>query len=169
MGIMGIMMMQIQVAAAAAAQARRDQEEEEETMTSYTSNDVNGNWEFKIVRAPTAVFRSQERLERLIEEEAVSGWEMLEKLDDRRIRFKRSKKARDHDKELPASVNPYRTQYATEEGIATMAAVVLIVLFLVPLMLVGAMFVAVLVVLLTLGLVLGAIWLAAQLGAMMLL
>ena len=92
---------------------------------------------------------------------------MLEKLDDRRVRFKRSKKARDRDKELPASVDPYRTQYATAEGVVTVIAAVIIALSLVPLMLVGVIFVATLAVLFALGLVLGIIWLARS-GVMLL-
>jgi len=157
MGSSVMMMLSAQVAAAAAAQARR--EEEEETLTSYTAEDVGGDWEFKIVRAPMAAFRSRGRLEELVAEEAVSGWEMLEKLDDRRVRFKRPKKARERDGELPATVDPYQTRYASEEGVATMVLVILLTLLLAPALIVGAMFVSFLAVLLAVGLVVGLIWL----------
>lgn len=47
-------------------------------------------WEYKIVRASRDVFRNPAFLQRIREEEAEAGWILLEKLDDRRIRFKRS-------------------------------------------------------------------------------
>jgi len=50
-------------------------------------------------------------LSRLLEEEARAGWVMLEKFDDSRIRFKRSRSARARDGLLPDGVDPYRTRY----------------------------------------------------------
>jgi hypothetical protein len=101
-------------AAIIAAVARRRQallEREEESMTGYTSGNLGGDWEFKIVRAGTPVFRRRETLEQLIEEEARAGWVMLEKLDDSRIHFKRQRSARTKDTYLPPGVDPYRTHY----------------------------------------------------------
>jgi len=82
------------VAAAAAAKRRQMLLAEEEDMTQYTQDDLSNDWEFKIVRSSTAVFRNPKALNKLLEEEAQAGWIMLEKLDDSRIRFKRPRSAR---------------------------------------------------------------------------
>jgi hypothetical protein len=86
---------------------------EEEDMASYTQEDLNNGWEFKIVRSESAAFRKPEVLKKLLEEEARAGWVMVEKLDDRRIRFKRPRSARARDVLLPPGVDPYRTWYGT--------------------------------------------------------
>ena len=52
-------------AAAAAAEAERQRQEEEE-MTKYTDADLQGDWEFKIVRANTAAFRNPEVLRQVV-------------------------------------------------------------------------------------------------------
>lgn len=86
--------------ATAAAAAERQQmmfAEEEEDMTGYTQDDLNNDWEFKIVRSDTAAFRKPEVLKKLLEEEARVGWVMLEKFDDGRVRFKRPRSARTRD------------------------------------------------------------------------
>jgi hypothetical protein len=98
-------------AAAAAARHRILMEEEEEQMTTYGSDDVASDWEFKIVRANTRAFRNPANLERLREEEARAGWTMVEKFDNSRIRFKRPRQARLNDVTLPAGVDPYRVHY----------------------------------------------------------
>lgn len=95
----------------AANEARRRQEQEEEEMTKYTNEDLDQNWEFKIVRAYFPVFRKPEVFQSLLEEEALAGWELVEKLDDQRIRFKRRREARRKDATLPLGIDPYRTQY----------------------------------------------------------
>jgi hypothetical protein len=95
---------------AAAAAARMQQLREEEEMTPYSPEDLN-NWEFKIVRANTGIFSKPAEFNKLIQEEARAGWELLEKFDNQRVRFKRPISARARDGLLPASVNPYRTQY----------------------------------------------------------
>ena len=97
-------------AAAARKRALKDQEEEEK-MTQYEPQDLRDDWEFKIVRSATGAFRRQETLRQLIDEEAQSGWVFLEKLDDSRVRFKRSTGARYRDALLPDGVDPYRTRY----------------------------------------------------------
>jgi hypothetical protein len=99
------------VAAAAAAERQRMMFAEEESMASYTQDDLNNDWEFKIVRSDSAAFRKPEVLKKLLEEEARAGWVMLEKFDDSRVRFKRSRSARTRDALLPPGVDPYRTQY----------------------------------------------------------
>ena len=100
------------IAGASAAQRRRQMlEKEEEEMTQYTREDLDNEWEFKIVRSGTAAFRKREVLDQVVEEEARAGWVMLEKLDDSRIRFKRPARARAQDPYLPPEVDPYRTTY----------------------------------------------------------
>lgn len=109
-------------AAAAAASRQRQLEEEEEAMTSYSADDSRRDWEFKIVRANRPLFREPKHLNRLLEEEARSGWTMVEKFDDQRIRFKR---LRQPGVERPADgIDPYRTHY----GISTGAYTTLVVL-----------------------------------------
>ncbi|MCZ6728020.1 MAG: hypothetical protein O7A98_11790 [Acidobacteria bacterium] len=93
--------------AAAARQARMLRREEEE-MTEYQSDEVNG-WEFKIVRSATARFKRPEVVRGLVEEEGRAGWELLEKFDDSRIRFKRRVEHRADD--AHRDIDPYRTRY----------------------------------------------------------
>jgi hypothetical protein len=100
-------------AAIAAAHRKRVQEEEEERMVSYNSNDLDG-WEFKIVRANSRRFRNHAAVKQLCEEEAKAGWEMVEKFDDQRIRFKRRVEKRGDD--LHLDIDPYRTLVGISEG-----------------------------------------------------
>jgi len=119
------------VAAAAAAKRRQMLLAEEENMASYTQDDLRNDWEFKIVRSGTAAFRKPEVLNKLLEEEAQTGWVMLEKLDDSRIRFKRPRSARAKDAYLPDGVDPYRTQYGisvTRQALVGVGVFVLLVL-----------------------------------------
>jgi hypothetical protein len=97
--------------AAAAEAARRRLLGEEEEMTNYSAQDLAGDWEFKIVRANTGVFRNPAELEKLVKEEALAGWILLEKFDNSRVRFKRPVSARSNDSRLPQGFDPYRTQY----------------------------------------------------------
>jgi len=99
-------------AAAAAAHERavRLQAEEEE-MTPYTQEGLADDWEFKIVRANTNVFRNPAKLDQLQQEESRAGWVMVEKFDDQRVRFKRPRSARLKDSQLPAGSDPYRVQF----------------------------------------------------------
>jgi hypothetical protein len=101
------------VVAAHAARKRREQQDriEEEEMTNYTAEDLEKNWEFKIVRSEMGAFRKQEMFQRLLQEEAISGWELVEKLDDRRVRFKRRREDRRKDAGLPQGIDPYRSQF----------------------------------------------------------
>jgi len=85
--------------------------EEEEDMAKYTQDDLGNDWEFKIVRSESGAFRKPEAVKKLLEEEARAGWVMLEKFDDRRVRFKRTRSARTRDALLPPGTDPYRTQY----------------------------------------------------------
>jgi hypothetical protein len=101
-------------AAAAAAAARRRMLEEEEKLTTYNRDDLEG-WEFKIVRAYTNYFKKSENLKRVIEQEARSGWEMIEKFDDQRVRFKRRVEKRKED-QYHQDLDPYRTTVGIGQG-----------------------------------------------------
>ncbi len=102
--------------AAAAAAAQRAMEEEEEEMTSYSREELEQDWEFKIVRANTGVFNKPAVFNRLIEEEARAGWVLVEKFDNNRVRFKRPRSARLRDAQLPEGIDPYRVRFGMSEG-----------------------------------------------------
>ena len=128
------------IAAAQAAQAYHHMLMEEEHMTQYASDDLNNQWEFKIVRSINAVFRKPDVLRQLIDEEARAGWTMLEKFDDRRVRFKRPLIARTQDTQLlQQGIDPYRTQYGMSQ--ATYTALILGVTFGIMFAIFGCMFV----------------------------
>ena len=113
--------------AAAARRRRLRREKEEEEMSGYRKEDLEG-WEFKIVRSATGQFRKPEVVRRLREEESRAGWEMLEKFDDFRIRFKRRIEKRSMDSHL--SINAYRTTYGSSFNpvvLALIGAMILIV------------------------------------------
>jgi hypothetical protein len=96
-------------AATAAAQRHAEMlRREEEEMTRYAAADTEG-WEFKIVRSASGKFRRPEVVRELVDEEAKSGWELLEKFDDNRIRFRRRVEHRADDAHRDG--DPYRTQY----------------------------------------------------------
>ena len=89
---------------AAVVAARRAKEEEQ--MTTYAGNDLEG-WEFKIVRSNFGSFSKTETIQRVCREEAESGWELVEKFDQYRLRFKRRIEHRSKDNS--ARLDPYRT------------------------------------------------------------
>jgi len=124
------------VAAAAAQRQQMMLAEEEEDMTRYTQDDLGNDWEFKIVRSDSAAFRKPEVLKTVLEEEARTGWVMLEKFDDSRIRFKRPRSARTRDALLPSGVDSYRIQYGTS---ATRYALVVVALMMLALLAFGAL------------------------------
>ncbi len=101
------------IAVHAANEQRRKIEQEEEEMTKYTSEDLDHNWEFKIIRSTYPAFRKPGIFQALLEEESLAGWELVEKLDDRRVRFKRRRETRQRDATLPPGLDPYRTQFGT--------------------------------------------------------
>jgi hypothetical protein len=104
------------VAAHYAAEQKKQHNLEEEAMTRYTPEDLNGDWEFKIIRSITSAFKRPDVLQDVLEEERLGGWELVEKFDDGRLRLKRPKSARQDDPMLPAGYDPYRTQYGISEG-----------------------------------------------------
>jgi len=105
-----------------AAKKQLLEQEEEEKMTTNNKVDFDG-WEFKIVRAGFNKFKNPGIVRKICEEESKAGWEMLEKFDDKRIRFRRHIKNRSNDQFL--DVDPYRTQYGLhEEAIVIIVALV---------------------------------------------
>lgn len=113
-------------------EANQDEEEEEiltqyETKENTTASEPQPNsaapephrdprlvgWEFKIVRANRNLFRDPAVLQRLCEEETEAGWIMLEKLDDRRVRFKRPMALREIVKPEFLTCDPYRCYYGS--------------------------------------------------------
>jgi hypothetical protein len=117
----------------AAARAARAHQQmllvEEEKMTPYPREELDHDWEFKIVRASTAAFRKPAVFRRIVDEEARAGWVLVEKFDDSRIRFKRPIEARRGDEQLMASgVDPYRTQFGISGGAYSLAVALVTVL-----------------------------------------
>ena len=106
------------IVAAAARAAALNQEEED--MAGYASGDMDG-WEFKIVRSNSPRFRRYQDIQKLCREEAEAGWELLEKFDDNRIRFKRRVAKRDDDRYL--NIDPYRTSVGIGQRQMTLIAV----------------------------------------------
>ena len=96
-------------------------------MTPYTRDELENDWEFKIVRAQTGAFRKPATFQKLIEEESRAGWQLVEKFDNSRVRFKRPRSARQRDGQLPAGVDPYRVQYGIGES--ALAAIILVAVF----------------------------------------
>lgn len=101
---------------------------EEETLTPYDSTEtIDSNevrrsgkrdrdprlvgWEFKILRAEGDLFREPAKLQAACDEEALAGWILLEKLDDRRLRFKRPIAMREVINPETLGFDPYRSIY----------------------------------------------------------
>jgi hypothetical protein len=120
------------VSAAAAAARRRLEQQEEEERTSYTPHELTEGWEFKIVRSSTGAFKSDASLRSVLDEEQRSGWTLVEKFDNGRIRLKRPATARANDSMLGADA--YRTHVGMSElrlglciGAAVLCGIALIV------------------------------------------
>lgn len=113
------------IAASAAAAAAQRRAEEEEQMATYSTDDLQNDWEFKIVRGNQEAFRNHAVLTKLVEEEKQAGWVLLEKFDDSRIRFKRQRAMQAHDEQLLSQgIDPYRTQYGISPMTYRMLAVI---------------------------------------------
>ncbi|MCI0520616.1 MAG: hypothetical protein L0Z70_10240 [Chloroflexi bacterium] len=100
-------------AAIHAAEERRKRElrREEQDMTPYSREDLEGDWEFKIVRSEYGNFRKPEALEEMLQTEALGGWQLVEKFDNQRVRLKRPGTVRGKDHLLPEGYDPYGTHY----------------------------------------------------------
>ncbi len=95
-------------AAAAAHAAAERAQEEEELLTPYDDDPSARDWEYKILRANTGVFRNPQELRRHLDEESQAGWELVEKFDDARIRLRRLRSAGADDHLL--SFDAYRSR-----------------------------------------------------------
>lgn len=90
-------------------------------------------WEFKIVRASRDLFRNPVTLQKLCQEEAKSGWILLEKIDDRRVRFKRLLALRDFIDTQQLSYDPYRCHYGSSfTPLTWVAAIAALTMLVVP-------------------------------------
>jgi hypothetical protein len=96
---------------------RQHQAQEEETMNHLNTRGLDDQWEFKIIRATTGIFKNRANLAAILEEEALAGWELVELFDNHRIRLKRPTSQRRKDIQLPAGMDPYRTQVGITEGV----------------------------------------------------
>jgi hypothetical protein len=135
-------------------QEKQDQEEEE-ILTQYDAKELSSSdktvskrkssskstpkdprlvgWEFKIVRANRNLFREPAVFRRLCEEEAQSGWILLEKLDDRRVRFKRPIALREIIKSEFLPHDPYRCQYGSSwQPLNWVAAIAVVIAMILP-------------------------------------
>lgn len=83
-------------------------------MTSYSQQELAESWEFKILRSNTSSFRKPELLKRACEEEARADWQLVEKFDNSRLRFKRPVAAKAQDVGL--AFDPYRTYFGISQG-----------------------------------------------------
>ena len=88
----------------------QEQHAEEEDETWYSEDDLMQDWEFKIVRCSRPAFSRRPFLDKVLAEEAVAGWQLVELLDGQRIRLKRPISSRVGDATLPESCNPYRLE-----------------------------------------------------------
>jgi SH3-like domain-containing protein len=104
----------VAAASAAAQQQLLLQHKEEEELTKYSDAELQGDWEFKILRSPLTSFKDPETFRQVCDEEGRAGWILLEKFDDSRLRFKRPISARARD--AGVDFDPYRTQYKTGAG-----------------------------------------------------
>lgn len=114
---------------------RKKQEEEE--MAHYSDDEIAGDWEFKIVRSSLGMFKNPAELARLVKEEAEFGWELFEKLDNERVRFKRHVRERSRDRLAGSGRDPYRSTYGTltiGRSVLLIAGTLLFVVMLVLLM-----------------------------------
>lgn len=82
-------------------------EQQEENNHNY--QELQKGWEFKILRTNNDGFRKTSVLKQVCAEELDSGWILLEKLDDSRLRFRRPIKLRERDH--LAKIDPYRSFY----------------------------------------------------------
>ncbi|MEG3880649.1 hypothetical protein QT972_25130 [Microcoleus sp. herbarium7] len=121
-------------------------DEEEEVLTRYESQEDNFTapdnsrsngipqsdsnladltvWEYKIVRASSDLFGNPAIFHKLCREEAEVGWILLEKLDDRRVRFKRPIALRDAPRPNLPPFDPYRTHYGPMSNAMTWAVAI---------------------------------------------
>ena len=108
-----------------AAEEERQYYAEEEDMTPYSHEELAEDWEFKILRSATSIFKNPEKLRSILDEEAKAGWILVEKFDDCRVRLKRPPTAKRDDRTL--SFDPYRTQIGVSGKTIGLVAVCLVI------------------------------------------
>jgi hypothetical protein len=87
--------------------------------------------EFKVLHSTTPMFANAKKIEEVMAEEAKAGWQLLEKLDNYKLRLQRDISHRSQDKDL--GFDAYRSQVGVPNiitygiaAIATLAVVYLI-------------------------------------------
>ncbi|WP_409871241.1 hypothetical protein [Thermosynechococcus sp.] len=115
-------------------QLSQQQNEEEEQLTTYPSKQEPhqaspklGGWEFKILRSRRNRFHDPDVLRKVCQEEAQGGWILFEKLDDRRLRFKRPMALREKIKPTP-TYDPYRSYYGSRFEWESLLSVILLMI-----------------------------------------
>lgn len=100
-----------------------------EQMVKTSENGINDtlpgvgeDWEYKIVQVRGGVFRSFKAIQYVCQQEGKFGWTLLEKIDDNRLRLKRSVSWRAKDGLLKQ--NPYRTDYGVSGDFMTFLSIV---------------------------------------------
>ena len=78
-------------------------------MTSYSSQDLEDDWEFKILRSSYEAFRDPDQMAEILEQESQAGWVLVEKFDHQRIRLKR--RAGEQRNDAAIDFDPYRTTF----------------------------------------------------------
>src|SRR5262249_26201167 len=78
-----------------------------------SNTDPSGAVEYKIIRSATGAFKNPAKFRAALEEEAQAGWELVEKLDDKRVRLRRAVAWRQKDGER--SQDAYRLTVGVSE------------------------------------------------------
>ncbi len=113
---------------AKASQPHMSQKQEEDL---HDYQEHQKGWEFKILRTDNDGFRRSRLLKLVCEEELETGWILLEKLDDSRLRFRRPVNFRERDRD--AKIDPYRSHYGVPVRIKNfMSIFILLLLMAVP-------------------------------------
>jgi hypothetical protein len=102
-----------------------------EDLVNDTLPESNGkdDWEYKIVQVRGGGFRSLKAIQYVCQQEAKFGWVLLEKIDDNRLRLKRSVSWRAKDSLLKQ--NPYRTDYGVSGDFMVFLSIVATLMILV--------------------------------------
>jgi uncharacterized membrane protein YhfC len=86
------------------------QQREENQLLAQLGHQLGPDWELKILHSMGS-FGDWAIIGPVIEEEAAAGWQIVRKLDDSRLVFKRPVSARLRDHLLPPDVDAYRDFY----------------------------------------------------------
>ncbi|MEX0618749.1 MAG: hypothetical protein WDZ76_11165 [Pseudohongiellaceae bacterium] len=81
--------------------------------------------EYKILQSNTPMFAKPDKFREILEEEARAGWQLIEKLDNYKLRLQRETSHRANDQNL--GFDPYRSQVGVSSTVTyTLTAVVTI-------------------------------------------